>query len=285
MCSSRTTHRRSGRQPTLLTCLVVPAIWLVPVSAAAADALDDAVAAIRGVGSMNSSRSTLPEDKERLTLILTASDERVDQWLAGTSRQKSAAIMVLSSRGEVNRLASLSFLLADEAPAIAGDGRWALAPDDETLFYSQRSLRLQLSHTLEYWLGRGCGTPEKFARHFAGVTDFNTLATPWVRRLERAAESTDPSLLASIKQQVAALNPDIRWVVIAEASNAKLYNDNPPIPVAEARSMMQALPSAKKAALAGNDPVVPPDPKYQGESSAELAYTRTLAKELLAASP
>jgi hypothetical protein len=265
-------------------CCAVILLGCAHVQLARADALDDAVNAIQGVG-FSDSISTKADDATRLVVILTASPERVEQWLVGTSRQKSAAILVLSDRGEVNRLASLSHLLADQGAAIAGPGLWASIPSDESRFYRQRTVGQQLAHVLEAWLGVGCDTPERFARDFAGITDFNTLATPWVRRLEKAAKSSDPTLLASIKQQVAALNPDIRWVVIAEASNAKMYNDEPPLPVAEARSMMQALSAQKKAALLGNDPVVPPDPKYQSPSSATLAYTRSLAKELLSTSP
>ncbi len=286
MCCIRQIRRQGLIPLGLLVRGLLLGITILVARPAFADALDDAVEAIRGIGSGSLSSSTKPEDAALFTLILTAPPERVDQWLAGTSKQRSAAILVLSDRGDVNRLASLAPLLADEGQAIAGDGGWGLPPVDEARFYTQRTVRQHLGRTFEWWLGDSCGTPEKFAQHFAGITDFNTLATPWVRRLEKAAKSNDPVLLASIKQQVAALNPDIRWVVIAEASNAWLYNDDPPLPVAEARSMMQSLSTQKKAALAGSDPVVPPDPTYQGVSAESvLAYTRKLAKGLLAESP
>lgn len=263
-------------------------VLILSAPSASADALDDAVAAIKGVGSgidFRSSRWILPEDKSHLQVILTAPDARVEQWLTGTPKQISAALLVLDDRGQVNRLASLTHLYGDARPAIPIVGMWATPPLNEADYYDARTLGLQYGHTTGKWLGMGVHDAAEFQRVYANVTDFNALARPWVNRLVKAKNANDPALLASIKQQVAALDPDIRWVVIAETSNPKDHNNDPPIPVAEARSMMQALPAAKKAALAGDAVVIPPDPRYQGDYAGTLRYTRSLAKQLLAEAP
>lgn len=273
----------------LFHALLALIVLVLSAPAASADALDDAVAAIKGVGfgiDNRMSSSILPADESHLRVILTAPDARVDQWLTGTPKQISAALLVLDDRGQVNRLASLTHLFGDTRPAIPLVGMWSRQPLDDADYYEDRTIDAHYALTLQKWLG--ASIPADVARYqamYANVTDFNNLPGPWINRLVKAKNANDPALLASIKQQVAALDPDIRWVVIAKTSNPKDYNNDPPIPVAEARSMMQALPAAKKAALAGDAVVIPPDPKYDGPKSANLPYIRSLAKQLLAEAP
>lgn len=264
-------------------------VFILGAPSASADALDDAVAAIQGVGlglDNRLSRSILPSDESHLRVILTATEARVDQWLTGTPKQISAALLVLDDRGQVNRLASLTHLFGDTRPAIPVARMWATTPLNEDDYYSTRTIDAHYAQTLQKWLGTSIpANVTKYQAMYANVTDFNNLPAPWINRLVKAKNANDPALLASVKQQVAALDPDIRWVVIAEASNPKQYNNNPPIPVAEARSMMQALPAAKKTALAGDAVVIPPDPRYRSADSLDLRYTRSLAKQLLAEAP
>ncbi len=207
-----------------------------------------------------------PESIHTAFLVaLELPDESLDALASSDDPDhRAVAIVVASARADVVRLFQWRQFLDDHRPALPTCVPAGLFAPDWTFVPSTVSERI--ASALGYWFGiSGGGRASRFEQEFAShVENPLRLVNPWLMRLRDAmgwdVADTESSIL--LKQEIAALDPALRWAIVAQAHHEGRYTDE------QAAALYLALPPEIKANITNGVRMLSFDPTYSLDDSA-----------------
>lgn len=229
-------------------------------------------------------------DRTLLIQAWSLSDEQVDLLVQSDDPlDRGLAIYLLDGRGDLRRLLDARALLGDNRPTIPE----AAHPHSGIRYAGfPTTVAGYLRFVYQCWFGVEFWDEQAVHDAFIGVENLDHLVRPWVYRFRRA-EGSDAAQreqrIAEVKQRVAELPPDIRWVVAASmmevdrswGGEPRFYSD------AEAAAIFQ-LAAAElgghidpEASPAWTQPGLTPD-KYAYQKVTAVAMLRRIAPNVIA---
>lgn len=228
--------------------------------------------------------------------VLEADRAQIDEWLAsGDGRTVGVAVWALSVREDLNGLAAVSHLLDSQALSLPtaepgdapypGEELWTAGRLERVPRVGERcTVGSVVAAAYFNWFGVTLSprTKVEFDKRFEGVTAFDSLGYPVLKRLMKARSDLEAELAGEARKtllaQIAALAESSRWGVIATGVSMGAISEE------EGRSMMRTLSPELREQLNGPDDVRCDEPFLRPSRQSAAAYevARSMARKLLA---